>query len=108
MDETAEDEEPVQALSPDGADEPLGDSVRSRRADGRLDDPHPFPGEDGVEGGGELGVAVADEELGGRRPLSEIEAEVACLLGYPARDGVGRDPGKVDDTGVHLDEEQHV
>jgi len=37
----AEDEEPVQAFTADGADKPLADRVRAWRHDGRLDDPDP-------------------------------------------------------------------
>jgi len=104
----AEDEEPVQALSADRADKPLGDSVRARRPDGCLDDPDPFGGEDGVEGRGELGVPISDEEFGRRRPFRQVVAEVAGLLGHPAGHGAGRDTGEVDPTGVVVDEEQHV
>jgi len=50
----AEDEEPVQAFTADGADKPLADRVRAWRPDGRLDDPDPVGCEDSVEGGGEL------------------------------------------------------
>ena len=35
----AEDEEPVEALSADGTDKALGDGIRARGPDGRLDDP---------------------------------------------------------------------
>jgi hypothetical protein len=90
----AEDEEPVQALPADGADAPLGDGVRARRSDGRLDDPDPVGCEDGVEGGGELGVAISNEEAGRRRRFREVVAEVAGLLGDPAGDGVGLTPAK--------------
>ena len=90
----AEDEEPVQALPTDGADKPLGDRVGARRPDGRLDDPDPFSGEDGVEGGGELGVAISDQELGQRRPFLQLVAEIAGLLGDPAADGIGLTPAR--------------
>ena len=81
----AEDEEPVQALPADGADKPLRDRVGARRPDGRLDDPDPFSAEDGVEGVGELRVAISNEELGRRCSLRQVGAEVAGLLGDPAR-----------------------
>ena len=59
----AEDEHPVEALAPDGADDALADGVGTRCLDRGSDDPDGVGGEDGVEGGGELGVAIADEEL---------------------------------------------
>jgi hypothetical protein len=49
----AEDEHPVQALRPDGADPPLGERVRARSPDRRLEDPHAFGAEDLVEGTGD-------------------------------------------------------
>ena len=63
------DQEPVEALGADGADEALGDRVRLRRPHRRLDDSDAFAGEDGVEVTGELAVAVADQELGVYGPL---------------------------------------
>jgi hypothetical protein len=57
-----EDQEPVEAFSAGGADEALGDRVRAWRPDRRLDDSDVDGGEDGVEGRGELGVPVSDEE----------------------------------------------
>jgi hypothetical protein len=85
----AEDEEPVQALPADGADKPLRDRVGARRPDGRLEDPDPFSAEDGVEGGGELRVAISNEELDRCCPFRQVVAKVAGLLGDPARDRIG-------------------
>ena len=59
----SEDERPVEALAPDGADLALADGVRPGCPDRALDDPGALCGEDGVEGSRELGVAIADEEL---------------------------------------------
>ena len=56
------DQEPVEALGADGADEAFGDRVRFRRSHRRLDDPDAFAYEDGVEVAGELAVAVTDQE----------------------------------------------
>jgi hypothetical protein len=56
------DQEPVEALSADGANKALGDRVRFRRSHGSLDDFDAFAREDRVEVAGELAVAVADQE----------------------------------------------
>ena len=45
-----EDEEPVQALPADGADEALGEGVRPRGLNRRLDDPDALGAEHVVEG----------------------------------------------------------
>ncbi len=58
----AEDQHVVQALAAKHAHEPLGECVRPRRPDWRLDHPCGVTGEDVVERFGELAVPVADEE----------------------------------------------
>ena len=57
-----DDQGAVEEFAADGADEAFGDGVGPRRSCGRLDDRDVDGGEDGVEGGGELGVAIADEK----------------------------------------------
>jgi hypothetical protein len=104
----AEDEHPVEALAPDGADEALADGVRPRSLDRGLDDPDDVGGEDGVEGGGELGVAIEDEELDRVRPVGELHREVPGLLGDPAGDRVRRDAGDPHETRVVVDEHEDV
>ena len=59
-----EDENSISALSADGADEPLGERVRSWRSNEGLDDFDALGAEHLVETGGELGVPVADDERG--------------------------------------------
>jgi hypothetical protein len=56
-------EHAVEEFAVDAADEPFGDGVGPWCLDGCLDYSDPDGGEDRVEGGSELGVAVADEEL---------------------------------------------
>jgi hypothetical protein len=53
----AEDQQPVQTLGSDGADEPFGVGVGLRRPDRCPDHPDPFALEDLVEGDAELAVA---------------------------------------------------
>jgi hypothetical protein len=69
-----EDEEPVEALPADAADEALGERVRPRRPSGRLDDPGALDAEHLVETGGELCVPVPDEELDRSGALGEVPA----------------------------------
>ena len=59
---SSEDEHAVEALAPEGAHE--RSRWRSPAAPGAgLADPDALCGEDGVEGNGELGVPIADENL---------------------------------------------
>jgi hypothetical protein len=79
----AGDQHPVQALAAGAGNPPLRDRVRPRRLDRSLDDPHAGRGEDRVEGRGELGVAVPEQELDAVSVILEGHQQVACLLGYP-------------------------
>jgi hypothetical protein len=63
------DEDAVEELASDAADEAFGDGVGPRCQHRCLDDADVDGGEHGVDGGGELGVAVPDEEPD-RRPAS--------------------------------------
>jgi hypothetical protein len=54
------DQEVVEALPAQRADEPFGDRVRPRCSDRGADDPDVGTGEDRVESRGELAVPVAD------------------------------------------------
>ena len=65
-------------------------------------------GEDGVEGGGELGVAIADKEPEAAAGVVEIHDEVAGLLGQPGAGRVGGDPEDVYPAGSVLDDEERV
>jgi hypothetical protein len=101
----AEDEEPVQVLPTDGADKPLGDSVRPGRADRGLDDLGVFGGEHLIEGSGELRVAVTDEEAERSPTLCEIADKVASDLGDERSGWMFADTEDVDGTAVDLDDE---
>jgi hypothetical protein len=54
--------DPAQALAVDATDPAFRDRVRARRPYRGADDADVGAGEDGVEGGGELAVPVADQE----------------------------------------------
>ena len=65
-------------------------------------------GEDGVEGGGELAVPVADQEPEPVGAVAEVHQQVAGLLGDPGPGGVGGDPGDVHAAAVVLDHDEDV
>src|SRR6266545_2523050 len=102
----AEDQQPVETLGSDGADEAFGVGVCLWRADRCSDDPDPFAAEDFVEGAAELAVAVVDQEP--RLLEDTAEAEVARLLGDPAAGRFGGAAGEVDAAACELDEEENV
>jgi hypothetical protein len=64
-----EDQEPVEALAADAADPAFGEGVRAGCANGCPDDPDRFGAEHLVEGGGELAVAIVDQETDRLRPV---------------------------------------
>lgn len=78
-----DDQDPVKALAPHRADEALGVRVGTRCPDRRLDDLESFASEHLVEGAGELGVAIVDQEARRGRFVGERPREVACLLRDP-------------------------
>jgi hypothetical protein len=78
-----EDQQPIQALTPDRADLAFGDRVRARRPDRRPDHAHAFGSEHVVERARELGVSIADQHRGVDARLVPVPHEVAGLLGHP-------------------------
>src|ERR1039458_1548516 len=94
--------------SSDGADESLGDRVRLRRPDRRVDDPDSLGVEDRVEGTRELAVVVADQKLEWPVAFGEREHEVPALLGGPIAVGVLAHAREMHAPRRELDEEQHV
>src|SRR4029450_11669859 len=99
-------EEPVETLVADGADESLRVCVGLRRSHRRVDHVDAFAADQLVQGGGELAVAIVDQET---RPLENVgEAEVARLLQDPGS-GWGRGAtGKMDTPAGRVDEEEPV
>ena len=77
-----------------GADESLGQRIRTRGQDWRFADPDAFGVEHLVEAGRELGVSFSDEEFGRVNPLGQDEAEIAGRDPLPY--WVGRDAGDLD------------
>jgi len=73
------DEDAVEELAADGADEAFGNRVGPRRRHRCLDDADVGGGEDGVERGAEPGVAVPDEEPESSAGVLEVHEQVAGL-----------------------------
>jgi len=68
----AEDQEPVQELAAQGADEPFADRVHPRSLDRGAQDRGAAGLEDRVEGAGEVRAAIADQEPDVREPPGDI------------------------------------
>ena len=102
------DQEVVEAFAAQGADPAFRDRVRSRCSDRGADDADVGAGEHRVEGGGELAVAVADQEPEPVGVVAEVHEQVAGLLGDPGPGGVGGDPGDVHAAAAVLDHDEHV
>src|SRR5215210_3403630 len=85
------DEDPVEEFASDAADEAFGDRVGSWCPHRCLDDADVERGEHGVEGCGELGVTVPDEEPEAAAGVLEVHEQVASLLSEPGSGGVGGD-----------------
>jgi hypothetical protein len=65
-------------------------------------------GEHGVEGRGELGVSITDQEPKLLGSIAEVDQQVAGLLGDPGAGGMGGDPGEVYAAGPELDHDEEV
>ena len=102
----AEDQHAVQKLAAQGADQALADRVHARSLDGGAQDPGARGLEDGVERGGEVRSAVAEQEPDVLEP--PVEGEVAGLLHCPLTGGVGGDATEVHPAGAMLDEHQDI
>ena len=66
------------------------------------------PGEDRVEGGGELAVSVTDQEPEPLGPVTQVHQQVAGLLSDPGAGGMGGDSGDVHAAAAVLDHDQDV
>jgi hypothetical protein len=99
---------PVGALGSCCANPSLGIAVRARCSRRRLHYLHALTTADLIEGAGELGVAVPDEEAEGCGPGAEIHEEVAGLLGCPCAVRMSGHPQDVHAPRRHLHDEQYV
>jgi len=102
------DQHPIGAFGADAADEPFRITVRPRRPRRDLDHGNGFGGEDGIEGSGEFGVPVADQEAEGADLVTEVCQQVAGSLSVPRRRRVRGHAEQVDPPGVDFHHEQNV
>jgi len=72
-----ENQQPVQQLAAQRADEPLADRVRARASGRDFHSDNAGAGQDRVEGFGELPGAVADQEPEVLGVIAEVHREVA-------------------------------
>ena len=98
----------VQQLTTDRADPPLGEGVRSRCPHWRPQDPDALGGEDRIEGVGDPGVPVAQQEPERLDAVRQVHEEGTGLLGDPFPGWVGRHAEDVDPAIGDLQHEQHV
>jgi hypothetical protein len=105
---TAENESPVETLFTCGPYPPLRDRVRAGRSHRCLDHLDTFGGEHLVEAGGELRVAVSDQEPERPSVLGEIACEVAGNLGDERAGRMIGDPEDVHYSALELDDEQRI
>jgi hypothetical protein len=103
-----DDQKAVDEFPADSADKAFRDRIRSRRAHRRLDDPDVDGGEDRVEGSGELGIAVADQEPEALVGVVKVHQWVAGLLGEPRCGRVGGHAEDVDSASGAFDDEERV
>src|SRR4051794_38782076 len=83
-------------------------AFRPWRAPRRLDDPHADGGEHGVQGGGELVVAIADQESEAPVEVVEVHEQVARPLGQPRSGRVRGDAQDVYPAAGVFDDEERV
>src|ERR1039457_4312986 len=96
----ADNQDPVQKLAAQGADEALAGRVHSGSLDGGAQDYGAGGLEDGIEESSEVRSAVADQESEVLEPLVETDGQVAGLLHGPLAGRVGGDAAKMHPAGV--------
>jgi len=92
-----EDQDAMGEFGSGGLHESFGGAVRSRSSSWNFHGGDAGPGQDGIEGGGELAGTVADEEPEGGGAVVGVHEQVAGLLGGP---GSGRVGGRLEDVDV--------
>jgi hypothetical protein len=100
------DQQSVGAFGVDAADEPFRIAVRPGRARRDLDHVDVLGAEDGVEGVGELGVPVADEEAERGGLVAQVREQVAGGLSGLGCGGVGGHPEQVHCASLDLHDDR--
>jgi hypothetical protein len=103
-----DDQEAAEEFAADRPDEAFGDRVRSRLPHRRPDDSDVDGGEDGIEGDGELAIAISDEEPEAGIGVVETDEQVAGLLAQPGAGRVGGNTQDVHPTAGVFDDEERV
>jgi hypothetical protein len=78
------DQHPVEAFLAHGANPAFGKGMRVQRLNRRADDADRLRFEHGIEGSGELHVAVVDKEVHRQAAIPDVPTQVTRLLGYPS------------------------
>src|SRR6266516_6834803 len=104
----ADDQDPVETVTSDGADPALGKRVRFRGLEGCADHFNTLAAEDLVEAVRELAVSIADEEADRCRALRERPGQLAGLLNCRRSARVCGATGQMRAPASQLDEEEHV
>ena len=102
------DQQMVQTLAASTTDETFHDGVRFRRLVRRAHRPNVRASQQLIEGAGELGIAIVDEEAHMLVPIVEIHEQVTRLLADPGAGGVGRNRDVLNAARGKRDEDQHV
>jgi hypothetical protein len=104
----AEDREPIEALSPRGADPALDVRVGVGRPQRRPDNPYSLAAEDVIAGAAELGVTVVEEKPRSLAAIVEVHQHVASLLDHPGAVGVAGAGHVFDSPAADADHGEHV
>ena len=103
-----QDQQPVQAFSPNRPNEPLRDPIRLRGLNRRTNNARALRLKDDIETARELSIMVANQESDWVSTLEERPCDVPRLLRHPFAVGMRRAAGQVHATTGDFDEEQHV
>ena len=103
-----EDQHTVGEFGSDSADEPFGETIRSRATTRNPDHLDAHIGQDSIERRGKLAGPIADEEAEFSDAIAEIHHQVADLLGSPSAIGIDGHAQQMHGAGGNLQDEQHV